>query len=97
MTRWWPTTLPGKALSRIQKKDMINKVVKLFVARGGITVVTEEGQETRSHLIIQDARDSDSGTYTCKPSIFSTASVRLFILNGKELNISKYPHYIRQS
>ena len=97
--------------------------------RGGITVVTENGRETQSHLIIRwklktenpnllayvtterlvsigsckqnkgqqnycsqvtslllsivrNARPSDSGNYTCKPSIFKTAAVRLHVLTG---------------
>lgn len=58
-----------------------DEVVSYDSPRGGITVVTEEGHETRSHLIIRNARQSDSGKYTCKPSIFSTASVKLYILD----------------
>ena len=51
--------------------------------RGGITVITENGKDTQSHLIIKNAEESDSGNYTCKPSIFKTATVRLHVLNGK--------------
>jgi len=50
--------------------------------RGGISVVTENGRETQSHLVIRNARPSDEGNYTCKPSIFKTASVRLYVLDG---------------
>ena len=51
--------------------------------RGSITVVTETGQITQSHLVIRNARKSDEGNYTCKPSIFKSAKLRLFVLNGK--------------
>ena len=53
------------------------------VTRGGISVVTETGAETQSHLVIRNARQSDEGNYTCKPSIFRSASVRLFVIDGK--------------
>ena len=51
--------------------------------RGSITIVTETGQITQSHLVIRNARKSDEGNYTCKPSIFKLAKLRLFVLNGK--------------
>ncbi len=41
-------------------------------------MVTENGEETRSHLIIKNARATDSG-----PSIFQTATVRLHVLHGE--------------
>lgn len=50
--------------------------------RGGISVVTESGQETKSHLVIQNAIETDEGNYTCKPSIFKSASVKLYVLDG---------------
>jgi len=50
--------------------------------RGGISVVTESGQETKSHLVIRNARPTDEGNYTCKPSIFKSASVKLYVLDG---------------
>ncbi len=51
--------------------------------RGSITIVTETGQTTQSHLVIWNARQSDAGNYTCKPSIFKSAKLRLFVLNGE--------------
>ena len=51
--------------------------------RGGITVVTESGEETRSHLVIRNAMQSDEGNYTCKPSILQSASLRLFVIDGE--------------
>ena len=52
--------------------------------RGGISVVTESGEVTQSHLVIRNARQSDEGNYTCKPSIFRSASLRLFVIDGKK-------------
>ena len=45
--------------------------------------MTESGQETKSHLVIQNAIETDEGNYTCKPSIFKSASVKLYVLDGK--------------
>ena len=57
--------------------------------RGGISVVTETGQITQSHLVIRNARQTDEGNYTCKPSIFKSASLRLFVIDGKDLILGK--------
>jgi len=51
--------------------------------RGGISVVTETGQVTKSHLVIRNAMQSDEGNYTCKPSILQSASLRLFVIDGE--------------
>ena len=51
-----------------------------------IEVLTEQrGRgETRSHLVIEDARpDVDSGNYTCKPSIARPASIKVHVLESK--------------
>ena len=51
-----------------------------------IEVLTERrGRgETRSHLVIDDARpDVDSGNYTCKPSIARPASIKVHVLESK--------------
>ena len=34
------------------------------------------------YYVARNARPSDSGNYTCKPSIFKTAAVRLHVLTG---------------
>ena len=39
-------------------------------------------------LLSRNARPSDSGNYTCKPSIFKTAAVRLHVLTGRPT----FPH-----
>ena len=52
--------------------------------------MTETGPVTKSHLVIRNARQSDEGNYTCKPSILQSASLRLFVIDGEiEINPSK--------
>ena len=53
-------------------------------------MVTETGQVTQSHLVIRNAREGDEGNYTCKPSIFKSASVRLFVIDGKKNVVRKH-------
>ena len=43
--------------------------------------------------IVRNARPSDSGNYTCKPSIFKTAAVRLHVLTGWT-KMSSYTYHI---
>ena len=43
--------------------------------------------------IVRNARPSDSGNYTCKPSIFKTAAVRLHVLTGWT-TMSSYTYHI---
>ena len=60
-------------------------------------MVTESGEETKSHLVIRNARQTDEGNYTCKPSIFKSASVKLYVLDGEFLCICvKYLQFSAQ-
>ncbi|EDS41496.1 conserved hypothetical protein [Culex quinquefasciatus] len=51
--------------------------------RGGVSVITEKGDTTTSFLLIQSARPSDSGQYTCNPSNAKSKSVTVHVLNGE--------------
>lgn len=51
--------------------------------RGGVSVITEKGDITTSYLLIQRARSSDSGQYTCSPSNANSKSVNVHILAGE--------------
>lgn len=51
--------------------------------RGGVSVITEKGDITTSYLLIQKARVSDSGKYSCSPSNANPVFVNVHILNGK--------------
>ena len=53
--------------------------------RGGVSVVEERGETTTSFLLIQNARDSDSGTFTCQPEGMESATITLHVLKGKYL------------
>ncbi|KAK8386221.1 hypothetical protein O3P69_010728 [Scylla paramamosain] len=60
-----------------------SQVVNYESPRGGVTVVTERGNVTRGFLLIQDARPSDSGNYTCAPSNTAPSWLRVHVLNGE--------------
>lgn len=56
--------------------------------RGRIQVLTEQMKngrgETRSHLVIRNVSPlTDSGNYTCKPSIARAASIKVHVLESK--------------
>ncbi|XP_050084104.1 zwei Ig domain protein zig-8-like [Anopheles aquasalis] len=51
--------------------------------RGGVSVITEKGDITTSYLLIQRARSSDSGKYTCLPSTANPMTVHVHVLNGE--------------
>ncbi|XP_055710390.1 zwei Ig domain protein zig-8-like [Phlebotomus papatasi] len=51
--------------------------------RGGVSVITEKGEITTSYLLIQRAKDPDSGKYTCSPSNANPVSVTVHVLNGE--------------
>ncbi|XP_017763291.1 PREDICTED: protein turtle homolog A-like isoform X2 [Eufriesea mexicana] len=49
--------------------------------RDGVSVITENGNMTRSFLLVQDAKLSDSGRYTCNPSNAQPKSITVHVLN----------------
>ncbi|XP_064094808.1 zwei Ig domain protein zig-8-like [Macrobrachium nipponense] len=51
--------------------------------RGGITLLTERGKTTTGYLLIQNAKPSDTGNYSCSPSNTKPATLRLHVLNGE--------------
>ncbi|KAJ8976080.1 hypothetical protein NQ317_002193 [Molorchus minor] len=51
--------------------------------RGGVSVITEKGDRTVSYLLVQKARDSDSGKYTCNPSNANPKTLIVHVLNGE--------------
>ncbi|XP_018024919.1 netrin receptor unc-5, partial [Hyalella azteca] len=60
-----------------------DQVVNYDSPRGGVTVVTERGNVTRGYLLIQEAKGSDSGNYSCAPSNTAPTSLRVHVLNGE--------------
>lgn len=52
-------------------------------ARGGVSVVTEAGEVTRSALLIQRATPDDSGNYTCQPRGADPATARVHVIHGE--------------
>lgn len=62
-----------------------DRMINYDTARGGITVETNPGPKTQSHLIIRDAVDTDSGNYTCSASNTEPASIFVFVSEGEVL------------
>lgn len=56
-------------------------------ARGGVSVITEKGEITTSYLLIQRARISDSGKYTCSPTHANPQTVNVHVLNGNNYRV----------
>ncbi|CAB0036195.1 unnamed protein product, partial [Trichogramma brassicae] len=67
-----------------EKKGKISRSAKIISydsSRGGVSVVTEKGDSTTSFLLVQQAKPSDSGKYTCNPSNAQTKSITVHVLN----------------
>ncbi|XP_047736314.1 kin of IRRE-like protein 3 [Hyalella azteca] len=60
-----------------------DQVVGYQSARGGVNVVTESGEATRSSLLIQRAALSDAGTYTCRAHGGREDSITAHVLSEK--------------
>ncbi|XP_042218864.1 zwei Ig domain protein zig-8-like [Homarus americanus] len=60
-----------------------NKVINYDNRDSRVSVITDRGSVTKTVLLIHDAHDAATGTYTCVPSLSATASVRIHILNGE--------------
>ncbi|XP_032691377.1 lachesin-like isoform X2 [Odontomachus brunneus] len=56
-------------------------IISYDSTRGGISVVTEKGETTTSFLLVQEAKPSDSGRYTCNPSNAQPKSITVHVLN----------------
>lgn len=53
-----------------------------------MSVITEKGDVTTSYLLIQRAKEPDSGKYTCNPSNANPETVVVHVLNGKQLPLA---------
>ncbi|KAI4491428.1 hypothetical protein M0804_002820 [Polistes exclamans] len=60
-----------------------NAIISYDSTRGGVSVVTEKGESTTSFLLVQEAKPSDSGRYTCNPSNAQPKSITVHVLNGE--------------
>ncbi|XP_065333811.1 lachesin-like isoform X1 [Cloeon dipterum] len=59
-------------------------IISYDSTRGGVSVITEKGETTTSFLLIQRAKSSDSGKYTCNPSNAQPKSIMVHVLNGED-------------
>ncbi|XP_047485413.1 zwei Ig domain protein zig-8-like [Penaeus chinensis] len=60
-----------------------NQTISYTSKRGGVSVVEERGETTTSILLLQNARASDSGAFTCQPEGMESAQVTLHVLDGE--------------
>ncbi|XP_042882701.1 zwei Ig domain protein zig-8-like [Penaeus japonicus] len=60
-----------------------NQTISYTSDRGGVSVVEERGETTSSFLLLQNARSSDSGIFTCQPEGMESAQVALHVLDGE--------------
>ncbi|KAK0089049.1 hypothetical protein PV326_004613 [Microctonus aethiopoides] len=70
---------PLRTLKLTTEQDTI---ISYDSSRGGVSVVTEKGDSTTSFLLVQHAKPSDSGQYTCNPSNAQPKSITVHVLNG---------------
>lgn len=59
------------------------QVINYDTLRGGISVDTRKGDVTTSHLLIQNADETNTGKYSCSPSNAIVANIRVHVLNGE--------------
>ena len=59
------------------------QIISYDSPRGGVSVITEKGDITASFLVVQLARPSDAGIYTCSPAIGKAVSVNVHVLRGE--------------
>lgn len=65
--------------------------------RGGVSVITEKGEVTTSYLLIQKAKLTDSGLYTCMPTHANPNTVNVHVLNGMYEMVQYIIHIIISS
>lgn len=62
---------------------LCSQIISYDSSRGGVSVVTEKGDSTTSFLLVQQAKPTDSGRYTCNPSNAQPKSITVHVLNGE--------------
>ncbi|XP_035711573.1 zwei Ig domain protein zig-8 isoform X2 [Folsomia candida] len=58
-----------------------NQEINYDSPRGGVSVITEKGDVTVSYLLIQKARPSDTGRYSCAPTSANAQEIQVHVLN----------------
>ena len=60
-----------------------NRMINYDRERGGVNVQINTGPRVRSRLTVVDARPTDSGNYTCAAANTASASITVYITEGK--------------
>ncbi|CAG9812966.1 unnamed protein product [Phaedon cochleariae] len=75
----------GNNFSENENNDLVRmndiREINYDSPRGGVSVITEKGDNTVSYLLVQRAKDSDSGKYTCNPSNANPKTLIVHVLN----------------
>ena len=74
-------------LSSKAEPSVFLQIISYDSPRGGVSVITEKGDVTASFLVVQHAKPSDSGTYSCAPSLGDQVAVNVHVLRGKIITI----------
>jgi hypothetical protein len=74
---------------------LLFQIISYDSPRGGVSVITEKGDVTASFLVVQHAKPSDSGTYSCSPSVGETVSVNVHVLRGESHLSSTFQGSVR--
>ncbi|GBP53349.1 hypothetical protein EVAR_41185_1 [Eumeta japonica] len=74
---------PADVFKLFEFSALCNQEINYDSPRGGVSVITEKGETTTSHLLVQRAKTPDSGRYTCAPANANPRSVHVHVLSGE--------------
>lgn len=67
-----------------------DRMINYDTERGGVTVSTEPGPSTHSRLVVNQAKLTDSGNYTCRAPNTEQDTIYVFVSKGKLILVLSY-------